>query len=267
VNLYHTVQSIMALLMAVPRAVGLLNGGGFNDRCIIASDRNKSESIKIKERVDTSPAGGHLGAYSTAYYYEGPLNSSRSAVFSGHYWGSFLPYHGSAEWPKNNGFLNTAASETANGGDCIRTEQHELLIQGLPFRARPYQVIAWVREMTGDHASNITTINVPQMRSGSELCGHAHLTSGSSWSANEAVRLLVQSTFKGQQVSVQMASGGVTLFDRPQETTGRDMNKDKKAKKSNKRGKGKIKTAKDESGGNPLVVDGRTQWARMKMDG
>lgn len=32
-----------------------MNGGQFNGRCIIASDRNKHEAIKIKELVDTSP--------------------------------------------------------------------------------------------------------------------------------------------------------------------------------------------------------------------
>ena len=331
--------SIVAVLIAMPYVVGLLNGGQFNGRCIIASDRNKSESIKIKELVDTSPelsashlypvepcgaggppahlthtgglpvsyeghalaapaysipvsmasAGGNPGAYSTADHYEGPYSSSQSAGSYGHYgyWGASLPYHGGAAWPNDNGF-DAATSDAADGGEYIRTERRKILIQDLPFRARPDQVSTWVRKTMGALASKIKAIEVPQGSLGSEICGYAYVTFRSSSSAKEAVRLLDQGTFKGRQVSVRVASDGVTMIDRPHEATGIDVDRDGNAKKtrrskhreaaptSSSSGKksppGKDsgssksdkseKTEKDNRPTVPLVVDGRTKRAR-----
>ncbi|KAF7556070.1 hypothetical protein G7046_g6404 [Stylonectria norvegica] len=44
------------------KAWALLNGGVFRGRCIIASDRNRNETIKIKEFAETSAAGSHSQA-------------------------------------------------------------------------------------------------------------------------------------------------------------------------------------------------------------
>lgn len=47
---------------AANEKTGLLNGGSFNGRSIIASDRNRCESIKIKE-LATPTAGASNGSH------------------------------------------------------------------------------------------------------------------------------------------------------------------------------------------------------------
>ena len=57
-------------------SAGILNGGHFNGRSIIASDKNASESIKIKELVDASPDLTEITQPTTSRY--GPSTSTSS---------------------------------------------------------------------------------------------------------------------------------------------------------------------------------------------
>jgi RNA recognition motif-containing protein len=140
----------------------------------------------------------------------------------------------------------------------------------------------------GAHASKIKAIEVPLGSSGSDTRGYAYVTFRSSSSAKEAVRLLDQGTFKGRQVSVRLASDGVTLIDRPEEATGINMDREDNAKKTRRpkhretiptsstsgkksfpdKGSGSSKGDKSEKAEKdnrptvPLVVDGRTKRAR-----
>ena len=61
----------------VSGGVELLNGGQFNGRTVIASDRNKDESIKIKELVDTSPNLAKGLRSSIQYEYCPPVSTAQ----------------------------------------------------------------------------------------------------------------------------------------------------------------------------------------------
>lgn len=210
-------------------AVGLVDGGVFRGRSIIASDRNRKEAITIREPVYAPQAsyGGnqapspwppatHGTAGQAEYYtfgnYAGEGTSVSQSVRRGGGIQYSLPYRGYAETPSEAG----QSVETWHGedGGYVTTEPRKVVISGFPTHSKLADVKAWIRRSVG--SLRISSIDVPLTGSGKYLRGHAFIIFETAEGAANAVDMFDAAGLRFQRASIaaRLTVEGVTEGER-----------------------------------------------------
>jgi RNA recognition motif-containing protein len=184
----------------------------FKGRSIVTSDRNRTETIWIKEPINTSSMAENL-----TFPHMAPAAVQAMST-----------YHAAAMYPMAFSTLGlpdamTVAAPGVRLGNLttndmpqgpprgfVVTEHRKVLVTQLGNGAQVEKIKSWIHKTAGTYADTISSIVVPCQRSSTKARGHAYIIFETVSAAAHAIKLLDASRFKGRQVSARLTTEGLS---------------------------------------------------------
>jgi hypothetical protein len=191
----------------------LLDGGIFKGRYIVASDKNRTETIKIKEPIDTGSMTENLTfpQMDPAAVQAMATDHVAAALYPMAFSTLGIPDAMTVAAPgAGRGNLTTNDMPQGSPRGFVVTEHRKALVTQLGNGAQVEEIKSWIYKTAGTYANTISSIEVPCKRSSTEARGHAYIIFETASAAADAIKLLNASTFKGRQVSARLTTEGLS---------------------------------------------------------